>query len=143
MSSARRVVVDLNILVAAFLQPSGWTARVLGRVDMSFHFPDWLLDEFEAHQNLLAERARCPVSEVHERLRRLLAPAHVVPRQRWAQWVSHPRVLRALSVDGKDSPDVATALAVDAGWIWTQDQALQSAFPGWAVPYLPDGAPAP
>lgn len=136
-----RVVVDANKLAAALIRPTGHVAAALARDDLEFYAPDFLLEELEEHLEEYAHKARCPRVEMRGRVQLLASRLLFVPLDALLAARDHPDVRRAARVDPDDAQYLATAVAIEADVLWTNDKALREAFPDLATAILPPYSP--
>ena len=119
MAAPRRLVVDANVVIAGFLRDS--TVRRLLRLSfLELMAPEFLLEEFAKHLPELRRRAALNpaiAGELAERLARLLI---LIPQDETvAAW---DRAADAMaSIDPRDVPYLAAALAVPCDGIWSDD----------------------
>jgi predicted nucleic acid-binding protein len=139
-----RVVVDANVLAAALLRPSGWSARQLRRDDLELVVPATLVEDLAPHAETLADKAGMDVDAWHAAVRDLMARVRVVPVADLVRWDAHDPVAEVRSLDADDAPYFAALLAADADAVWTRDRLLLD-WPGVCVQAVPaaHAAPAP
>lgn len=131
-----RVVVDANIVAAALVRPTGWTASELSRQDVEWYAPEPLFAELEEHTEEFAALAGCAPAAFRRRVTRLTG-LRVVKQESLVRAADHPLVRRAEMVDPDDAVYMAAVVAVGADHLWTRDRRLLAAFPGLAVRVVP------
>lgn len=132
-----RVVVDANVVAAALVHPTGWTAGQLARGDVDFVAPQFLEIELREHEAEFAKKAGCLIPEWRRRVNALLAKIRMVPGHRLKSHARHP-LLRAIdALDPDDAPYVATFVETKADFLWTRDAALKDVMGERAGPIIP------
>jgi len=119
LAAPRRLVVDANILIAAYLRDS--TVRRLLRFSfLELMAPEFLLEEFAKHLPELKGRtglSSAMAEELAERLGRFLIL--IPPEETAAEW---DRAADAMaSIDPRDVPYPAAALAIPCDGVWSDD----------------------
>lgn len=125
MSSAP-IVVDANVVFAAFLRDGATRELVLAR-GLDLRSPPWLWEEVVDRYDWLQGKTHLSEPALDELLRQVRdrivdIPAAAIEAEREA-------ALEAVDAAGrKDAPYVAAVLAVD-GVLWTQDKTLAAEAP--------------
>ncbi len=136
LTAPARLVVDANVLVAAFLRDST-VRRILSLSLIEFLAPEFLFEEVEAHLQELRRRAGLSKSAATELLKALTRNLGVVSeasvRAAWSEAVGV-----MASIDPRDTAYVAAALAVPCDGIWSDDAHLkaQRLVPTWTTAEL-------
>ncbi|MEB3861604.1 MAG: PIN domain-containing protein [Desulfurococcales archaeon] len=104
------IVVDLNVLLAAVLNPYGYTASVLLQlyiVGARLYVPDYIHEEFRRILTRLAQRKSIEAEALIERFNAILKILTEVSVEEYTQYMEEAE---GLVNDPKDSPYVALAL---------------------------------
>lgn len=132
-----RVVINANIVAAALVRPTGWTAGQLARRDVEFVAPQFLKTELKEHETEYAQKAECAIVEWRRRTDAVLANIRMVPGQRLRKYVRHSLVQAMDAIDPEDVPYVATFIETGADFVWTRDGALKAMMGERAGPVIP------
>lgn len=132
-----RVVIDANVVVAAAVRPTGWTAEEVRRPELQLFAPDWIRNELAEHEDEFSTKAGCEIAAWRVRVAKVLDRVHLVPGGRLVLHAHHPLVRAVQHADPDDAPYVATFLEVDADFLWTRDEILLMALAGRAGPIVP------
>ena len=115
-----RLVIDTNRLIAGLLKDS--TARVIILNDyFDFFAPEYMIEEIEKYRGYLCEKAKITEKEFYIILYTLLEKIEIVNHEKLKEYMDEAMKLMK-DIDIKDSPFIATGLAVKADGIWTEDK---------------------
>ena len=136
MAAPRRLVVDANIVIAAFLRDST-VRRLLSLSFLDLMAPEFLHEEVAEHLPDLARRAG---------LERASAEEVLIQLNEYLTWIPQDSILiewnRAATVmagiDSGDVPYVAAALATPCDGVWSDDPDMkkQTVVPCWTTKEL-------
>ncbi len=136
LAAPRRLVVDANVYIAAFLRDST-VRRILTASFLELFVPEFLFEEIDRHLPDLMARTSFGAREAGKLRRRMEAYLTVVPATAVRSQIRAARRIME-PIDRRDSPYVAAALALDCDGIWSDDLHLkrQSAVPCWTTKQL-------
>lgn len=117
-----KVVLDANRLFSALLR-DGSTRKALYDTAATLYAPAFLRTEFEKHHAELQRRSGLSAADLARLVEQVFAQVEWVPDDLIQPHV--PAAAAALAaVDPDDVPYLATALAVGADAIWSEDKGL-------------------
>lgn len=133
LAAPRRLVVDANVVIAAFLRDST-VRRLLSLAFLDLMAPEFLIEEVAKHLPDLERRARLSRSAAEEVLTELEEFVALIPHDSTLSEWERAAVSMA-DIDPKDIPYVAAALAVPCDGIWSDDPDLkkQGIVPCWTT----------
>ena len=117
-----RLVVDANVIISALIADSK-TRELIVTLDPDLLTPQFIRDEIENYENLIAEKSGMEPRRVQQFVDLLFQYIEVVPADEFSSYIE-----RADEAIGETDPDdvlyVACALANDAH-IWSDDSDFQ------------------
>ena len=114
-----RLVVDANVLIAAFLRDSTVRRLVTGP-GLQLFVPEFIFEEFEAHLGELRRKTKLPADQQRELLGRLSRRFTRLPQEMIEPHLSSAR--RAMEhIDPHDSVYLAATMALSGDGIWSDD----------------------
>lgn len=119
-----KIVVDANVVISAAIV-DGRTREILHLGDATFLAPPELEQEVRSHLSLIAEKSSLREQDIEELLDLLFGAIGTVP-----YGIPPAAMQKARDAIGDEDPDdipyLATAIAVDADGIWSDDQVFDS-----------------
>lgn len=133
MAAPRRLVVDANIVIAAFLRDST-VRRLVGLSFLDLMAPEFLDEEVSKNLPELKRRARLARASAEEVLNQIKQFLIVIPHESTlTEW---NRASAAMAgIDSTDVPYVAAALSIPCDGIWSDDSDMkkQGIVPCWTT----------
>ncbi len=117
------IVVDANILVAAFIK-SSTIRKILLHDSFTFVSPDFILEEIYKYRPLICKKARITTDEFSMIATLIFTKIRIIPSQEYRRFLSEAQ--RIMSNDIKDAPYIACALSQQSEGIWTNDKHFQN-----------------
>jgi len=115
-----RLVLDANVVLSAALR-DGFVRHALATTDADLFAPAFLQTELDKHLPAIARRAGVHVADARAALAALLADVvWIAPHAIQTKWDEAHKALG--TIDEKDVPYLACALAVGADAIWSYDK---------------------
>ncbi|MEK6988158.1 MAG: PIN domain-containing protein [Candidatus Thermoplasmatota archaeon] len=133
LAAPSRLIVDANVVVAAFLR-SSTVRRILTFSLIDLYVPEFLWDEIGGHRSELERRASLSQGAAAELLELLEGYVTTIPIEALLpHWKRAAEAMRR--VDSRDTAYVAAALAVPCDGIWSDDRHLkaQRIVPCWTT----------
>lgn len=124
-----KVIVDVNVLVSSLLNKGvPFNVFFFNSLMNKFEFvaPEFLLTEFEKHEQRLINETKFSEKEFEELKNFLLRSIIFIPSQEFSEYL--PKARELLSENVKDVPYVALALKLNAS-IFSGDKALKKCMP--------------
>lgn len=138
LAAPRRLVVDANIVIAAFLRDST-VRRLLSLSFLDLMAPEFLNEEVAKHLPELRRRAKLDRGSAEEILTEIREFLMLIPQDSiLTEW---DRAAAAMAgIDSNDVPYVAAALAISCDGIWSDDPDVkkQTIVPCWTTKELVD-----
>ncbi len=119
------IIVDTNILFAAMRSANSPMRAVLGRSDLSFYAPNFLVVEIFKHKEKILRRSKASEEAIYEFLHQLLSKIQFVNEEHIALGNIVEAYRLCKDVDEKDTIFVALTLELE-GELWTRDEALKT-----------------
>lgn len=123
-SSTKPIVIDANIVFAAFIKDGATREIILDR-GLDLRSPPWLWEEVAARYDWILEKSKSPETLLDQLLRQVRARITDVPEDLILMH-KEEALKRTGKAGKKDAPYIAAVLAVD-GVLWTHDGPLQRA----------------
>lgn len=136
LAAPRRLVVDANIVIAAFLRDST-VRRLLSLSFLDLMAPEFLNEEVGRYLPELTRRARLGRASAKEVLNRIEELVTWIPRDSTlTEW--NRAVAAMTEIDSNDIPYVAAALAIPCDGVWSDDPDMkkQAIVPCWTTKEL-------
>jgi predicted nucleic acid-binding protein len=115
-----KLVIDANILFSAIIK-DGITRRLILDDRLQLFSPDFILDEYKKHFQLLVKKSGLNEIDVHRLSIILLSKVKLID---FSELVHYKDASRHLTIDPDDEPYIACALAIGAD-IWSRDKHLK------------------
>ncbi len=126
MEEKKKIVVDANIIIAA-LFGSRATIIILTGQNYSFYAPKFIINEIKKHKNEICQKAKKSLFDFDRELQALLIFIIFLDKTQYNPFFNEAEIL----MNNRDSGDVvyiASALAVHADFIWTNDKDFTAQF---------------
>jgi len=115
-----RLVINASILISSLIKDSV-TREILLLPFMKFYFPEYALEEVEAHKKKISRLSRLSIDEIDIVLNLLLDNISIISAETVRPYLKEAEKIIG-GVDPKDIPFVALALATENEGIWTNDK---------------------
>ena len=115
-----RIVVDANIIIAA-LFGSRATLIILTAQNYSFYAPQYIIKEIRKHKEAICKEARKMPEDFANENNPLLKYVTIVNESDYVHYMNKAEEIMKQR-DIKDATYIATALRINANFIWTNDK---------------------
>ncbi len=115
-----KLVIDANILFSAFLK-GGMTRKILLDRELELYSPEFLMEEFKKYFPELVKRSKMEKFQAVRLSEMLLKRITFIE---FEELLPYKESAKYLTIDVKDEPYVACALAVGAD-LWSRDRHLK------------------
>ncbi len=118
-----RLVIDTNVLISGLIRKS-LTRKILLNPKFNFYLPEFLLEEVSKYLPEIAQKSELTIEEVKNLINLFLENLYIVPYKEYKDKIKRATEIMG-SIDEKDIPFIAVALAIKNDGIWSNDKHFQ------------------
>ncbi len=115
-----RIVVDANIIIAT-LFGSRVILIILTAQNYSLYAPQYIIKEIRKHKEAICKEARKMPEEFENEINALLRFINIIDEENYTYFMNKAEEIMKKR-DIKDATYIATALRINANFIWTNDK---------------------
>ncbi|MBI5389986.1 PIN domain-containing protein [Candidatus Woesearchaeota archaeon] len=115
-----RLIVDTNRIIAALLK-EGTSRAIICSGKVQFFTLEYVIGEILAYKHEIIDKSKLDGNKIELLLELFLDKVEVIPDEEIKQHLQEALKIMK-SIDEKDAPILACALAIDNDGIWTEDQ---------------------
>ena len=116
-----KLVLDINVIISAIIKENSIIRALFSLPFLGFYLPEYALMELKKNEEIIIKKSGLEKKELQVLLKLLLSRVKIVRDSVFALYYGQAEKIIG-SIDKKDIPYVALALAVKSDGIWTADK---------------------
>ncbi len=117
------IVIDSNIFMSALIKDS-LTRKLMVECSQRLLFPEIIFDEMRKHKNEIIKKSKLTKEEYEKLISKLLSYVEIIPLETIRQFRWEAKKIME-HIDPNDVLFIATALAYESAYIWSDDKHFQ------------------